>query len=115
MLVRFTQIDYDREMALLACVSRDGCETEVGVARYVTNPDGRTCEFAVVTADAWQGKGIASRVMTELMRVARERGLATMEGEVLAVNTRMFDLVRGLGFVVRAGDDPAVHVVTKDL
>jgi hypothetical protein len=38
-----------------------------------------------------------------------------MEGEVLAVNTRMFDLVRGLGFVVRAGDDPAVHVVTKDL
>ncbi len=115
MLVRFTQIDYDREMAFLACVVRDGRETEVGVARYVTNPDGRTCEFAVVIADEWQGRGIAARLMTELMRVARERGLQVMEGEVLAANARMFHLMRNLGFVVAPGDDPAAHVVTKEL
>lgn len=115
MLVRFTQIDYDREMAFLACVVRDGSETEVGVARYVTNPDRRTCEFAVVTADEWQGKGIAARLMTELMRVARERGLQQMEGEVLAANARMFHLMRSLGFVVGPSEDPAVHVVTKEL
>jgi acetyltransferase len=115
MLVRFTQIDYDREMAFLACVTRDGSETEVGVARYVTNPDRRSCEFAVVIADEWQGKGIASRLMTELMRVARERGLQVMQGEVLASNARMFHLMEGLGFVVGAGDDPSVHVVTKEL
>jgi acetyltransferase len=115
MLVRFTQIDYDREMAFLACVVRDGRETEVGVARYVTNPDRRSCEFAVVIADEWQGKGIASRLMTELMRVARERGLEVMEGEVLASNARMFHLMGSLGFVVGPGDDPSVHVVSKEL
>jgi acetyltransferase len=115
MLVRFTQIDYDREMAFLACVEREGREVEVGVARYVTNPDGRTCEFAVVIADEWQGKGIASRLMTELMRVARERGLAVMEGEILAANARMLQLVRGLGFAIGTGDDPEVRVATKEL
>jgi acetyltransferase len=115
MLVRFTQIDYDSEMAFIASVARDGRETEVGVARYVTNPDRRTCEFAVVIADEWQGKGIASRLMTELMRVARERGLQVMEGEVLASNGRMFHLMGSLGFVVGRGDDPSVHVVTKEL
>ncbi|HEX5136011.1 MAG TPA: bifunctional acetate--CoA ligase family protein/GNAT family N-acetyltransferase [Planctomycetota bacterium] len=115
MLVRFTQIDYDREMAFVACVVRDGQETELGVARYVANPDRRTCEFAVVIGDEWQGKGIASRLMTELMRVARERGLSAMQGEVLASNTRMFHLMKNLGFVVGRGDDPSVHVVTKEL
>ena len=47
MLARFTQIDYDRELALIAVVPVDGRETEIGVARYVTNPDGKSCEFAM--------------------------------------------------------------------
>jgi len=115
MLVRFTQIDYDREMAFLAFVERGGRETEVGVARYVTNPDGRTCEFAVVIADEWQGRGIATRLMTELMQVARERGLVVIEGEVLAVNARMLQLVKSLGFSVSTGDDPSVRIVTREL
>ena len=50
MLVRFTQIDYDREMALIAVATKDGQEEEVAVTRYVTNPDGRSCEFAIVVA-----------------------------------------------------------------
>jgi acetyltransferase len=115
MLVRFTQIDYDREMAFVACVPGGAGETEVGVARYVTNPDGQTCEFAVVIADEWQGRGIASHLMTELIRVARERGLRTMEGEVLAANSRMLQLVSGLGFTVGPGDEATVCRVTKDL
>jgi len=115
MLVQFTQIDYDSEMAFVACVAREDREVEVGVARYVVNPDGRTCEFAVVIADEWQGKGIASRLMTELIGVARQRGLRTMVGEVLVSNPRMFQLMHSLGFVIAPGDDPAVHVVTKEL
>ena len=52
MLARFTQIDYDREMAIIAVISQaDGTEVEVGVCRYVTNPDGKSCEFAIVVAD----------------------------------------------------------------
>lgn len=55
MVSRFTQIDYDREMALIALAEpRDRGQEEVGVARYVAEPDGRSCEFAIVVADRWQ-------------------------------------------------------------
>jgi acetyltransferase len=104
MLVRFTQIDYHNEMALIA-VSDDGSgERQVGVARYVTNLDKKSCEFALVIADDWQGKGIARRLMRNLMEVARDRGLENMEGQVLGNNVRMLDLVASLGFEI--GDDP---------
>ena len=53
--------------------------------------------------------------MTELMRVARERGLAVMEGEVLAENARMLQLVKGLGFTAATGEDPSVRIVTREL
>jgi acetyltransferase len=116
MLVRFTQIDYDREMALIAVAERDGNEVELGVARYVTNPDGESCEFAVVVADAWHHRGIGSRLMTRLMEVAAARGLTTMEGEVLAENTGMLRMVKGLGFSARPSvEDRDIQVVTRPL
>jgi acetyltransferase len=98
MLVRFTQLDYARELALIAVVKEGGREVEIAVARYGTNPDALSCEFAVVVADAWQGKGIATRLLTLLMQSARAKGLRRMEGEVLAENTAMLDCVRHLGF-----------------
>ncbi|MEO7952566.1 MAG: bifunctional acetate--CoA ligase family protein/GNAT family N-acetyltransferase, partial [Polaromonas sp.] len=84
MLARFTLIDYDREMALVA-VFRErkagpGGETIekeriVGVSRYITNPDQSSCEFALVVADDFSGKGLGSRLMLSIMDVAREKGL----------------------------------------
>jgi acetyltransferase len=67
MLIRFTQIDYDREMAFIAVTNTDGREVELGVARYTINPDGLTCEFAIVIADEWQGRGFAHKLMGTLM------------------------------------------------
>ena len=98
MLVRFTQIDYDLEMALIAVIQKDGVDTEVGVARYVTNPDGTDCEFAIVISDEWHNKGLAFRMMEQLMEIARARGLTTMEGEVLTENKEMLNLAKTLGF-----------------
>jgi acetyltransferase len=118
MLVRFTQIDYDREMAFIAVTEGEGegKELELGVARYATMPDGKACEFALVVADEWQGKGIGTRLMTCLMQVARDRGLDVMEGEVLTDNISMLRLVGELGFVIRPDDDdPGIQVVTKEL
>jgi acetyltransferase len=104
MLVRFTQIDYDREMAFVATVAGDAGEEEIGVVRYVTNPDGESCEFAIVIADDWHRKGLGRRLMTQLIDVARVRGLRTMIGHVLAENRGMLTLCQGLGFVI--GDSP---------
>ena len=113
MLARFTQIDYDREMALVA-VAGDG--SQVAVARYIRLPDGRSCEFAVVVADAWQGRGLGRRTMQRLVGIARERGLRHMTGWVLATNAPMLGMVSGLGFAVEADpDDPLVRRVALDL
>jgi acetyltransferase len=104
MLVRFTQIDYHNEMALIA-VTFNGTEGEqIGVARYMTNVDKTSCEFALVVSDQWQSKGIAHHLMRHLMEVARDRDLDVMEGQVLSNNTRMLDLMKSLNFVI--SNDP---------
>jgi acetyltransferase len=105
MLIRFTQIDYDREMALIGVYDADGEEQEVGVARYVTNPDGHSCEFAIVIQDEWHHQGLAFELMTRLMAVARNRGLEEMMGEVLANNREMLKLAEKLGFRIESCDD----------
>jgi len=105
MLARFTQIDYNREMALIAVVYVDGQETEIGVARYITNPDGRSCEFAIVIADNWQRQGIAHRLMQQLIEIARSHALQTIEGDVLANNHEMLRLVEKLGFSINPNEE----------
>ena len=115
MLARFTQIDYSREMALIAVVYIDGQETEIGVARYITNPDGESCEFAIVIADNWQGQGIAHRLMQLLIETARNHSLQIMEGEVLSNNREMLSLVSKLGFSISPseGETGMEHVVLQ--
>jgi len=110
MLVRFTQIDYDREMAFIATTEVDGREAEVAVGRYVTNPDGESCEFALVVGDDWRRLGIGTRIMMALMEVAKSRGLKRFEGEILSENRDMLSLVGRLGFTIRpCADDPGVQ------
>ena len=101
-LVRFTQIDYDREMAFLATIEQEGVEKEIGVVRYATSPDGESCEFAIVVADDWQGKGLARRLMGTLIDTAGSSGLRYMRGDFLAEITRMLPFVASLGFVLSA-------------
>ena len=125
MLARYTLIDYDREMALAAIhVDRkpDGqggfVETEqiIGVSRYITNPDQTTCEFSLVVSDHFKGQGLGSRMMLSIMEFARSKGLAQIEGLVLANNDNMLRLMRSLGFAVGSfTEDPDFKLVTKVL
>ncbi len=109
MLARFTQIDYDREMAFLAVREENGAEREIGVCRYITLPDAQSCEFAIVVADEWQGRGLGWRMMEILIAVARERGLKTMIGWVLAENAGMLRMCGELGFEAFPDEDPMVR------
>jgi acetyltransferase len=99
MLARFTQIDYDSEMALIALHETEGRAEIVGVARYVPNPDRGSAEFAIVIADAWQGRGLGSILLSRLLEIAKRNGLKRIDGTVLAVNQWMLRLVERLGFV----------------
>ena len=117
MLVRFTQIDYDREMALVATLpEKDGKTVQIAVARYVTNPDGETVEFALAVADAWQKHGIGRKLMSALIESARIKGYRAIVGDVLSQNTKMFRLMGSLGFTIHPHpDDPAVKRVICQL
>ena len=109
MVARLTQIDYDREMAFVATLEVDGQEKEIGVCRYAVNPDGESCEFAVVVADDWQHRGLARKLMGVLIETARSRGIAYMNGVFLSNNERMLKFVQKLGFVL--SNDPEDNTV----
>jgi acetyltransferase len=117
MLARFTQIDYDREMALIAVMNEHTPDAHIlGVVRYVSNPDKQSCEFALTVADDWQKKGIGRQLMQKLMTVARDRGIEIMEGEVLSRNSKMLRLCERLGFrTVHNADEPDVVAVRRHL
>jgi acetyltransferase len=104
-LSRFTQIDYDREMALIAIVETEQGERQVGVARYSTLPDPHHCEFAIVVGDDWQDRGLARRLMKALIDTARERRYTRMIGVVLKQNRRMVDFSKSIGFTVEPNDE----------
>ncbi|MFN0263791.1 GNAT family N-acetyltransferase [Tepidamorphus sp. 3E244] len=116
MLARFTQIDYSREMALIALVEEDDGPAQRGVARYTINQDRESCEFAIVVSDDMQNRGLGTRLMIALMDAARDQGLRAIEGTVLAKNGGMMQLMEGLGFATRHDpDDPDVMIVERAL
>jgi acetyltransferase len=107
-----THVDYDRHLALVCIDPAQGAEKIVGEARYVVNPDGTSCDFAIVIADDWHGSGIAGLLMSALIQAARDRGLSSIESQVLSTNSDMLRFARGLGFEVRhlPGDMTTVRI-----
>lgn len=115
-LVRFTQIDYDREMAFIAVIDKNGNEENVGVARYISNPAQTSCEFALVVADEWRGKGIGTHLMSNLIKEAKHKGLHEMRGEIDSTNEDMLLLTKNMGFSIEnIADDSTIKIATKTL
>ena len=115
LLDRFTQVDFPSEMAFIATVQSAGAEVEIGVARYSAGSNATIAEFAVVVADAWQGRGIGRELMQHLFVVAEDAGFERIEGAVLKANSQMLRFCRELGFAVKAyPDDAQLVLVAKD-
>ncbi len=107
MLARFTQVDYDRELALLALAPDPASPTGeriVGISRYIANYDGESAEFAVVVTDAWHGRGIGRMLMERIIVCAKKQGYKRLEGVVLRANPGMLKFAEQLGFEIH--DDP---------
>ena len=98
MLVRFTQIDYDREIAMVALTGSPSQEKMISVARIISERNLKDAEFSVVVADNWQGKGIGAALLKKCLSIARGHGLERVHGIVLAENTQMLALGKKLGF-----------------
>ncbi len=107
MLARFTQIDYDREIALVALEDNPKIERMLGVARIASDPDGKKGEFAVVVGDPWHGQGIGLALLEKCLAIAKKRGFREVRGIVSRGNQSMLALGKKLGFQVKSG--PADH------
>ena len=112
---RLMDIDYLHRMAFVATTLKDGVEQFVGVARYGEADQPGTAELGGSVADTWQRCGIASLLMQQLIRYAREHDINRMTGLVLPDNLAMIALARRLAFTVRY--DPAQHLflMSRDL
>jgi acetyltransferase len=101
-LARFTQIDYDREMAFIATRPGPGGEPEtLGVVRAIADPNNEYAEFAVIVRSDIKGRGLGHALLDKMVRYCRGRGTAAMVGQVLRENARMRALAEELGFVGR--------------
>ncbi|MGD9159590.1 MAG: GNAT family N-acetyltransferase [Desulfobacteraceae bacterium] len=98
LLIRFTQIDYNRDMALVALDKTESEERMLAVARFFSKPNQPDTEFAVVVRDEWQGKGVGRVLLENLIVFARDKKIESMSGFVLTENIHMLSLARKLGF-----------------
>jgi acetyltransferase len=106
---RLTQIDYDREMALVV-TDAPGAEAELlGVVRIACDPDNERAEFAVLVRSDLKGRGLGYALMNRIIDYARHRGVGEIFGDVLRENAPMLNLCRELGFTAETKvDDPSV-------
>ena len=115
MLVRFTQIDYDREMALVAMDESENREKMLGVARVIGKPDGDEGEFAVIVGDPWQGRGVGAELLKRCLRIVKERGMQSVWGTALTENKQMLKLARKIGFQISQSSGGNEYDMTLDL
>jgi acetyltransferase len=114
MLVRLTQVDYDRHIALVALHKAEGKEKMVGVVRVISGADRSSAEFSVAVGDPWQGKGIGRKLLERSLEVARDYGIRKVYGEVLAENKEMLGLGRELGFEIRKDGGAGDYMLTME-
>jgi acetyltransferase len=105
-LARFTQIDYDREMAFIATRTGPGGQPEtLAVSRVVADPDNMSAEFAVTVRSDLKGKGLGVMLMNKLIAYCGARGTREIVGEALPQNAPVIGLVKKLGFTVGPVDE----------
>jgi acetyltransferase len=108
-LARMTQIDYDREMALIVTrANGEGTGETLGVARAIADPDNETAEFAVAARSDMKGRGLGSLLLSRIIDYAKKRGTRWMVGEALRENAGMIALARNSGFELTKTEDPGV-------
>jgi acetyltransferase len=108
---RFTQIDYDREMAfVIAETDAEGAAELHGIVRLVADPDNARAEFAIIVERALTGLGLGSLLMQKLIEYARSKGIGELYGDVLEDNAAMRALCRTLGFAEAEAGNHVIRV-----
>jgi len=116
LIARLTQVDYDRELALIATINDHGQQRQIGSARYTRTADGESVEFALAVSEEWQQCGLGRRLMGAIIDCARAKSYRAMVGDVLSENKKMLRLMTSLGFSITPHPDGyAKKCVVKQL
>ena len=111
MLTRFCNIDYDREMVIIAEFNENGKRRSVGNAWLFVQADGENAEFVVQVAEDFRGTGLGFKLIDVLIGIGREKALKTIYGIALRDNAPMINLAKRLGFDVRKYEADEVKLV----
>jgi acetyltransferase len=115
MASRYCFVDYDRELALCAEVTRDNKPLLVAVARLVADPDHETAEYGVLVADQFQHRGLGQLLTQKCVDIGRRWGLKQITGETTADNVAMINIFRHLGFSVDLQAEAGVYLAQLNL
>lgn len=111
-LTRYCNIDYDREIAIVAEMKKERRRI-IGVARLILEPGRKRGEFAVVVGDPWQGLGLGSKLVDYIIEIGKDMGLETVGGDILSSNLKMIRLCTRKGFKIEPVDEDTVKAVLK--
>jgi len=100
LLIRYTQIDYDREIAIIAEIEENGKKKMAGVVRLIADHYNETAEFAIVVADPWQKHGLGNKFTDCILKIAKKRGLKKVYANVLRDNYVMLHMFKERGFKI---------------
>jgi acetyltransferase len=112
-LTRYCNLDYDREIAIVAEAQKDKRRI-IGVGRLILEPGRKNGEFAVVVGDEWQGLGLGSKLIDSIIQIGRDMNLTSIFGYVISMNVKMLHICTAKGFKTEQIDEE-VTKVTLDL
>jgi acetyltransferase len=103
--VRYSNIDYDREIGIVAELKEDQQRKILGVVRLIIEPDEKTGEIAFIVADPWQGLGLGSKMVDYMIEICKDKGLETVYAFMLPDNRRAINLLKKMGFTLEESQD----------
>jgi acetyltransferase len=106
--VRYCNIDYDREIAIVPIIKEEGTPRILGVGRLTIEPDGKTGEIAFIVRDKWQGLGLGAKLVDYVIEIAAEKGVKRIVAIIMRQNHKAINLVEKMGFKVKKQDDDTV-------
>ncbi|MDQ1279227.1 MAG: acetyltransferase [Thermoproteota archaeon] len=109
--IRYCNIDYDREMGIVAEITEEGHRKIAGVVRLIVEPDGKTGEIAVIVADPWQGLGMGTKMVDYILDICKDKNLETVYAEMLKDNVRAIGIMRKMGFTIKKKDEETVEAI----
>ncbi len=109
--VRYCNIDYDREIAIVAELGEEDQRRILGVSRLSIEPDGKTGELAFIVGDQWQGQGLGTKIVDYVLEIAKEMSVETVYSIMLPDNRRALNLTKKMGFKLEYLSDGTVKGV----